>query len=87
MTRSPLAPSFVMPANGLDGAAARRREIATLTDSLATVRLWIDSAGADQRLVIEDRETGEELTLSAAELVMILEGSDFGESWTVWRTG
>jgi hypothetical protein len=50
---------------------ASQRELATLTNEFASVRLSLDTAGHQPRLLVEDLETGESILLSPIELASL----------------
>lgn len=51
--------------------AGERRELATLTNEFAAVRLSLDTAGHQPRLLVEDIENGERILLSPIELASL----------------
>jgi hypothetical protein len=53
------------------GLPARQRELATLTNEFASVRLSLDTAGHHPRLLVEDLETGDNILLSPIELASL----------------
>jgi hypothetical protein len=52
----------------MDAPASRRRELATLMNEFASVRLWLDIGGNGPRLLVEDIESGTEVFLDPLEL-------------------
>ncbi|CDO91474.1 hypothetical protein MAAFP003_5634 [Mycobacterium ahvazicum] len=44
------------------------RELAILIDRAAAVRLWLDRNGSEPRVILEDLETGDYVSLNAVEL-------------------
>lgn len=51
--------------------AADQRELATLTNEFASVRISLDTAGHQPRLLVEDLETGDTILLSPIELASL----------------
>ena len=74
-------PTVTLPARRSDGQSAattparpaksKRRELATLINEFAAVRVSLDTAGHDPRLLIQDVETGDEILLSPIELASL----------------
>ena len=50
---------------------AQRRELATLLNEFASVRVSLDLQGHDPRLHLQDLETGDEILLSPIELASL----------------
>lgn len=48
-----------------------RRELATLTNEFAAVRVSLDTSGNGPRLLVEDLETGDDIFLSPLELACL----------------
>jgi hypothetical protein len=46
----------------------QRRELATMINEFAAVRLWLDTSGNGPRLLVEDLESGREVFLDPLEL-------------------
>jgi hypothetical protein len=46
----------------------QRRELATMTNEFAAVRLWLDTSANGPRLLVEDLESGREVFLDPLEL-------------------
>lgn len=44
------------------------RELAILIDRTAAVRLWLDRNGSEPRVIVEDLERGDYVSLNAVEL-------------------
>lgn len=44
------------------------RELAILIDRAAAVRLWLDRSGSEPRVIVEDLERGDYVSLNAVEL-------------------
>jgi hypothetical protein len=52
-----------------------RRELATLSNEFAVVRISLDTTGNGPRLLVEDVETGDEIFLSPLELACLTQAT------------
>ncbi|WP_396266473.1 MULTISPECIES: hypothetical protein [Gordonia] len=68
--------------SGGDERRVRRRELASLINEFAAVRLSLDSTGNGDRLLVEDLESDDHIFLSPLELVSLcLATPDDREDW------
>lgn len=51
-----------------DAAAVRQQRLTDVVNEFASVRLWLDSAGNGDRLMVEDLDTGDSVFLCPLEL-------------------
>jgi hypothetical protein len=72
--RSPTRKAFVMSA-GSPQQPSTRVELASLVNEFAAVRITLDTAGHDSRLVISDIESGDEIVLSPIELASLCQAT------------
>ena len=76
-TRSVLrmAPSAASTPCALAGTSCgdgNLRELAILIDRAAAVRLWLDRNGSEPRVIVEDLERGDYVSLNAIELIDLI---------------